>query len=231
MDEQTSPVIDPVIPPAGEANTVASVPEPVKTENPPVEPLLEISPETPVEALSAPEIAPEISTTEPIIETPTAQFPPSEPLAPPSEEVTPTPEPEIVPVPETPSAKVLTEEPQQETPTQGSTASEPTPPTVQQGSAQPEPTPAPAQIIVTPPRNIARLLLEKAKATIQLRKQKKLLKIMTLFEKKNHITNDEVEKLLHVSDATATRYLSELEKQGRIIQSGKTGHAVTYTKR
>jgi Fic family protein len=65
---------------------------------------------------------------------------------------------------------------------------------------------------------------------IQLRKQKKLLKLMPLFVKKNSITNDDVEKLLHVSDATATRYLSELEKQGKITQTGKTGHAVTYTK-
>lgn len=85
--------------------------------------------------------------------------------------------------------------------------------------------------MVAPTRNIARLLLEKAKATILLRKQKKLLKIMTLFEKKDHITNDEVEKLLHVSDATATRYLSELEKQGRVVQHGKTGHAVSYMRR
>jgi Fic family protein len=54
---------------------------------------------------------------------------------------------------------------------------------------------------------------------------------MGLFAKKPSITNDEVEKLLHVSDATATRYLSHLEQQGRIMQTGKTGHAVSYTKR
>lgn len=108
----------------------------------------------------------------------------------------------------------------------------------QQGTAQPEPAPpqelpmpAQAQVTETPPRNIARLLLEKAKLTIQLRKQKKLLKIMGLFTKKKSITNDDVEKLLHVSDATATRYLSALEKQGKIMQLGKTGHSVTYTKR
>ena len=91
--------------------------------------------------------------------------------------------------------------------------------------------PAQAPVVATPPRNLARLLLEKAKEVIQFRKQKKLVKIMMLFEKKKHITNDEVEKLLHVSDATATRYLSELEKQNKITQTGKTGHAVTYTKR
>ncbi len=88
-----------------------------------------------------------------------------------------------------------------------------------------------APVIATSPQNIVGLIPPKARLVTQLRKQKKLVKIMTLFEKKSHITNDEVEKLLHVSDATATRYLSELEKQGRILQDGKTGHAVSYTRR
>lgn len=51
---------------------------------------------------------------------------------------------------------------------------------------------------------------------------------MTLFLKKKNITNDEVEKYLHVSDATATRYLSILEKEGKIKQNGKTGKGVSY---
>ncbi|MDO8553056.1 MAG: hypothetical protein Q7S01_06080 [bacterium] len=37
-------------------------------------------------------------------------------------------------------------------------------------------------------------------------------------------------KLLHVSDATATRYLTALEKDGKIKQVGKTGMGVVYTK-
>ena len=36
--------------------------------------------------------------------------------------------------------------------------------------------------------------------------------------------NDEVEKFLYVSDATATRHLSQFEKKGKIKQNGKTGH-------
>ncbi len=79
-------------------------------------------------------------------------------------------------------------------------------------------------------RNWIRTLLSKANLIIQLRKRKKLEKIMTLFLKKPQIKNDEVEKLLHVSDATATRYLSQLEKEGRIKQTGKTGYSVFYTK-
>ena len=44
------------------------------------------------------------------------------------------------------------------------------------------------------------------------------------------ITNDQVEKVMNVSDAAATRYLSQLEKEGRIQQVGKIGHAVKYQK-
>jgi hypothetical protein len=84
-------------------------------------------------------------------------------------------------------------------------------------------------------------LLEKAKLAIQSRKRNKLDKIMNLFARnpsstaklttgQAYITNDEVEKYLHVSDATATRYLSILEKEGKIKQNGKTGKGVLYTK-
>jgi predicted HTH transcriptional regulator len=73
-------------------------------------------------------------------------------------------------------------------------------------------------------------ILVKARATIQNRKRVKLEKILEHLNAKNHITNDEVEKLLHVSDATATRYLSQLEGEGKIKQIGTTGKAVMYTK-
>ena len=112
-----------------------------------------------------------------------------------------------------------------------------TPP--QQGTVQPElpPTPAsapasmPAQAPTETPQNILMLLLTKARLVTQLRKQKKLIKIIGLFAKKSHITNDDVEKLLHVSDATALRYLTQLKKENKITQVGKTGQGVTYTKR
>jgi len=54
---------------------------------------------------------------------------------------------------------------------------------------------------------------------------------MELFAKQTEITNDEVEKHLHVSDATATQYLAELEKRGEIRQVGTTGRGVKYIKR
>ena len=64
----------------------------------------------------------------------------------------------------------------------------------------------------------------------QERVKKKLEKIIEFLNTKGKITNDEVEKLLHVSDATATRYLSALEKENKIKQVGKTGHGVVYSK-
>ena len=72
--------------------------------------------------------------------------------------------------------------------------------------------------------------LTKAQLTIQEKKRKKLEKIIEALNTKGKITNDEVEKLLHVSDATATRYLSILEKEGKVKQSGRTGHNVSYSR-
>ena len=90
----------------------------------------------------------------------------------------------------------------------------------------------PAEPIVNISKNKSLIieLLAKARAKIQLKKRLKLEKIMGLFAKKNKITNDQVEKLLHVSDSTATRYLDELEKENKITQNGKTGKGVVYTK-
>ena len=75
-----------------------------------------------------------------------------------------------------------------------------------------------------------RELFTKAQLAIQNRKRKKLDRVMNLFAKQTSITNNEVEKLLHISDATATRYLSTLEKEGKIKQNTKKGHATSYSK-
>ena len=95
--------------------------------------------------------------------------------------------------------------------------------------------PSTAQIPVNEPltqnkSSLARELLITARNAIQFRKRKKLDKVMSLFLQQSKITNDEVEKFLHVSDATATRYLSILEKEGKIKQNGKTGHMVSYSR-
>ena len=72
--------------------------------------------------------------------------------------------------------------------------------------------------------------LTKANEKRQSKKREKTDEILTLFSEKKEITNDEVEKLLHVSDATVTRYLETLEKEGKIKQVGKTGKGVVYEK-
>ncbi len=60
------------------------------------------------------------------------------------------------------------------------------------------------------------------------KKQENIAKIMSLFDSKTEITNNDVQKLLSVSDATVVRYLDELEQQGKIEQIGRTGTSVTY---
>ena len=91
--------------------------------------------------------------------------------------------------------------------------------------------------LTQPKSSLARELLIKARNAIQFRKRKKLDRVMTLFLKKKNsstsspqVTNDEVEKLIHVSDKTAERYLNILEKENKIKQIGKTGKDVHYVK-
>lgn len=99
-----------------------------------------------------------------------------------------------------------------------------------QAAQKPSATASVPNVPVPVPTHDARDLLVKARATIQDRKRKKLDKILEALNAKGIITNDGVEKLLHVSDATATRYLATLEKEGRIVQVGRTGKAVAYAK-
>ncbi len=67
-------------------------------------------------------------------------------------------------------------------------------------------------------------------------KAEHLQKILDMLEKKSaqdakaRITNNDVQKLLGVSDATVVRYLDELEKSGVLKQVGKTGQSVFYSK-
>ena len=61
-------------------------------------------------------------------------------------------------------------------------------------------------------------------------KEKNMQRILKLLEGNNKATNDDVEKLLGVSNATAERYLNELEKEGVLRQIGDTGRNVFYQK-
>jgi len=191
--------------------------------------------EAPIEPVSEPIQAPEA---------PTDQIPVSEPLPTPTEtssEIIAEPVVEAIPA-ETKSVETETSEPIQSESKPVDTSPVSSAPSASQPTEIPETKPEPKQEtnpepeqpkiipVIIPSKNLARELLVKARNMIQFRKRKKLDKIMTLFAKQTKITNDEVEKFLHVSDATATRYLSQLEKEGKIKQSGKTGKSVFYSK-
>ncbi|MBI2063989.1 MAG: DUF977 family protein [Candidatus Yanofskybacteria bacterium] len=54
--------------------------------------------------------------------------------------------------------------------------------------------------------------------------------ILGLLETQHPLTNNHVEQLLGISDATATRYLEELEREGKVRQVGDVGSGVFYEK-
>lgn len=181
-----------------------------------ITPKEEVVVEIPNEPVSEPVQAPE---------TPTGQIPVSEPLAE-SEAVISEPKPEVLsePTPE-PIPEIVKEEIKPETSEPIQIESKPVERIPEIKLEQPKVIP-----VIIPAKSLARELLIKARNMIQFRKRKKLDKIMTLFAKQTKITNDEVEKFLHVSDATAERYLNTLEKENKIKQTGKTGKSVFYTK-
>ena len=54
-------------------------------------------------------------------------------------------------------------------------------------------------------------------------------KILEFVQTHGKIQNNDVEKLAGVSNATAERYLDELEKEGKLTQHGVIGQGVFYT--
>jgi len=57
-------------------------------------------------------------------------------------------------------------------------------------------------------------------------RQKNLEKVLEMAKAKGQIANDDVQYALKVSDATATRYLEELERQGKLVQTGTKKGAI-----
>ncbi|MDP2789414.1 MAG: hypothetical protein Q8O46_05255 [bacterium] len=146
----------------------------------------------------------------------------------------PSPEPVSEPVQaiEPPTAQVSTNEPLKSKPEElplSASLPEEKPPASPESRSQASAS-AEATLPVASSSNHMRELQVKEQLAIKNKKQKKLDLLMNLFLKKSKITNDEVEKFLHVSDATATRYLSQLEKEGKIKQNGKIGKGVFYSK-
>ncbi|PIQ91415.1 MAG: hypothetical protein COV70_03845 [Parcubacteria group bacterium CG11_big_fil_rev_8_21_14_0_20_39_22] len=75
------------------------------------------------------------------------------------------------------------------------------------------------------------VLRVKEKSIIEKQAREKsanLEKVIRLFDTKKEVRNNDVEKEIKVSDATATRYLSELESSGKIKQVGDVGQGVYY---
>ncbi len=211
--------------------------EPILTESEaPQEPIS--TPEQPIETTS-PELTAQIPVNEPLGSE-------AEPLAPEpeikleqaeipevkTEEVSPVNEPVIKSEPETVSSPQIQSESISQHEKIPEIVNEPKQEIKSETKPDPKPEPEQPKIIpiIISTKNKARELLIKARSAIQFRKKKKLNKVMTLFLKQSKITNDEVEKFMHVSDATATRYLSQLEKEGKIKQNGKTGKSVFYSK-
>jgi len=62
----------------------------------------------------------------------------------------------------------------------------------------------------------------------QEEKERNKQAIYELLETNHPLTNNDVEGMLGISDATATRYFDELEKEGKVRQVGKTGRYVNY---
>src|SRR3989344_928416 len=87
------------------------------------------------------------------------------------------------------------------------------------------------KIIYQTPPNLIQNLLIKARAKIQERKNKKLDKIMSLFESNPNISNSDVQELLRTTKRSATRYLNILEKEQKIIQVGNAGRGVRYVRK
>ncbi len=147
-----------------------------------------------------------------------AEAPVIESAVPPSE--APPPAPEVTPIPEAVADPEPASQPQNEPLAQPASAQ------VEGRSAQtapfePMPSPAPPAAPPTLVGHVIRTLKAQADALLQRNKRKKLDKILAEVAERGVITNDRVEKMLRVSDATATRYLSQLTKEGKLRQEGK----------
>jgi predicted HTH transcriptional regulator len=53
-------------------------------------------------------------------------------------------------------------------------------------------------------------------------------KILEMIREKGNVTNNDIETVLGVSDASATNYLQELEREDKIEQVGERGRFVSY---
>lgn len=79
-------------------------------------------------------------------------------------------------------------------------------------------------VIKMPERKKRESLIEKQAREKEANKKA----ILGLLETQGKLTNNHIEKMIGISDATAERYMNELEKEGRVKQVGDTGAGVYY---
>ncbi|OHB25762.1 MAG: hypothetical protein A2542_03745 [Parcubacteria group bacterium RIFOXYD2_FULL_52_8] len=169
-------------------------PEPTQVAEPQVTPVAE---PTPV-ILPVTEVTGSPQATE---EVPTTVIEPGTTEVVPTQALEPTP---IAPQPEVQSAA------------EESTAPVTPPPQPAQNTSTSAP-----QVVTSAPSVTA--LRPQAQAARTGRIQKKLDKIVEFVREKKTVKNDDIEKLLHVSDSTAQRYLGTLVKQGKLRRVGNRG--------
>lgn len=141
---------------------------------------------------------------------------------------TPPPQNEAIPAPAAAVATPHTPTPHSEKPPESSLQTAVIRP--KEAETTPEPkTPTTPQIVEQP--KMAKPTPDKAKkarAAIQSKKREKLDRILAEVAARGSISNNEVETLLGVSDATASRYLVALQGEGSLKRIGNTGKAVRY---
>ena len=141
-----------------------------------------------------------------------AQSPPPEAIS--AAEASPPP-----PVENTTLADAPEVAPEEVSATEALPPEEPTQPSQNSVSASATPAAPPSKLL--PPLDLP----ARGLAARRSRQQKKLDEILVLAKKKEFVTNDDVEKLLHVSNATATRHLDTLVKSGKVQRIGIKSHA------
>ena len=99
-------------------------------------------------------------------------------------------------------------------------------PEVEETKAPASSNPAPAATVAEQKQQTPQVtgLPARGLAARRARKDAKLQKILALAKEKEFITNDDVEKLLHVSNKTATRYLNAVVKEGKLQRMGSESH-------
>jgi len=61
-----------------------------------------------------------------------------------------------------------------------------------------------------------------------VRKNANKQKVIALLQEKGESSNSDLREALGLTERTVTRYMEELERQGRVEQVGDTGRNVTY---